>query len=78
MTLDGVEDESSMHASCPVIRGEKWTATKWLHTEVFKAGDGAASVPNTCTDKQDMCGEVRTCQHATEVLCAAAREAALC
>lgn len=23
------EDKCSLHASCPVIRGEKWTATKW-------------------------------------------------
>lgn len=23
------EDKNSLHASCPVIRGEKWTATKW-------------------------------------------------
>jgi hypothetical protein len=29
MSLVGKEDESSMHASCPVIKGEKWTATKW-------------------------------------------------
>jgi prolyl 4-hydroxylase len=29
MSLTGNVDESSMHASCPVIKGEKWTATKW-------------------------------------------------
>jgi hypothetical protein len=29
MKLTGEDDESSMHASCPVIKGEKWTATKW-------------------------------------------------
>ena len=29
MNLEGKVDHSSMHASCPVIRGEKWTATKW-------------------------------------------------
>lgn len=24
-------DDWSMHAGCPVIKGEKWSATKWLH-----------------------------------------------
>jgi hypothetical protein len=105
MTLTGVEDEASMHASCPVIRGEKWTATKWcvrcarsitfrkmlatlsdscvcttrLHTEVFKAGDGAASAPNTCVDKQDLCAGVRTLRaSAPHVLCMRAERCLAC
>ena len=28
-------DKWSMHAGCPVIRGEKWSATKWLHNGKF-------------------------------------------
>ena len=42
MSLTGKEDESSMHASCPVIKGEKWTATKWcaLLREIACHADG--------------------------------------
>ncbi|GAQ84518.1 Prolyl 4-hydroxylase alpha subunit [Klebsormidium nitens] len=28
---DGTHDEASLHCSCPVVRGEKWVATKWIH-----------------------------------------------
>eukprot|EP00897_Mesotaenium_endlicherianum_P009367 jgi/Mesen1/8459/ME000476S07999 len=28
--LNGTEDERSAHASCKVLEGAKWTATKWL------------------------------------------------
>mmetsp|Transcript_15343 Transcript_15343/g.18492 ORF Transcript_15343/g.18492 Transcript_15343/m.18492 type:complete len:276 (+) Transcript_15343:149-976(+) len=31
-------DPSSLHASCPVIAGNKWSATKWMHVQVFKDG----------------------------------------
>ncbi|CAI6001464.1 unnamed protein product [Closterium sp. NIES-64] len=34
---DGTTDQSSLHASCPVIRGEKWSATKWIHVRSFEA-----------------------------------------
>jgi len=36
LDLNGKEDTASMHASCPVIRGQKWTATKWMHQTEFK------------------------------------------
>ena len=26
----GAQDPKSLHASCPVVRGNKWTATKWM------------------------------------------------
>ncbi|KAF7802916.1 putative prolyl 4-hydroxylase 7 [Senna tora] len=29
--LDATTDVSSLHGSCPVIKGEKWSATKWIH-----------------------------------------------
>eukprot|EP00240_Pyramimonas_obovata_P015431 CAMPEP_0118956870 /NCGR_PEP_ID=MMETSP1169-20130426/61806_1 /TAXON_ID=36882 /ORGANISM="Pyramimonas obovata, Strain CCMP722" /LENGTH=282 /DNA_ID=CAMNT_0006904919 /DNA_START=186 /DNA_END=1031 /DNA_ORIENTATION=+ len=29
ITLDGKIDPASMHAGCPVIKGTKWTGTKW-------------------------------------------------
>ena len=28
---DGTEDPSSLHGSCPTLKGEKWSATKWIH-----------------------------------------------
>ncbi|KAK6128348.1 hypothetical protein DH2020_037908 [Rehmannia glutinosa] len=28
-------DDSSLHGSCPVIEGEKWSATKWIHVRSF-------------------------------------------
>ena len=29
-SLEGWEDDKSLHGGCPVTRGEKWTATKWM------------------------------------------------
>ena len=29
-SLNGHEDEASLHGGCPVGRGDKWTATKWI------------------------------------------------
>jgi len=29
--FDGTPDPKSFHGSCPVIEGEKWAATKWIH-----------------------------------------------
>ena len=31
-------DERSLHAGCPVIRGDKWSATKWLRVNRYDAG----------------------------------------
>ncbi|KAK4477638.1 hypothetical protein RD792_016877 [Penstemon davidsonii] len=28
-------DPRSLHGSCPVIEGEKWSATKWIHVRAF-------------------------------------------
>ncbi|XP_011008367.1 PREDICTED: probable prolyl 4-hydroxylase 7 [Populus euphratica] len=32
---DATPDPGSLHASCPVIEGEKWSATKWIHVRSF-------------------------------------------
>lgn len=34
-TPDGVEDPLSFHGGAPVIKGEKWIATKWMRKGVF-------------------------------------------
>ncbi|CAM8973431.1 unnamed protein product [Rhodiola kirilowii] len=33
--LNATTDENSLHGSCPVIEGEKWSATKWIHVRSF-------------------------------------------
>ncbi|XP_018678679.2 prolyl 4-hydroxylase 1 isoform X5 [Musa acuminata AAA Group] len=30
MGLDGQSDPNSLHGACPIVKGEKWSATKWL------------------------------------------------
>eukprot|EP00475_Leptophrys_vorax_P043795 TRINITY_DN8532_c1_g1_i1.p1 TRINITY_DN8532_c1_g1~~TRINITY_DN8532_c1_g1_i1.p1 ORF type:complete len:214 (+),score=13.44 TRINITY_DN8532_c1_g1_i1:98-643(+) len=50
---DASFDKSSLHAGCPVIEGEKWSATKWIHLKSFDGpprGD-----PNVCADDDDNC-----------------------
>ncbi|KDP45441.1 hypothetical protein JCGZ_09690 [Jatropha curcas] len=33
---DATTDQNSLHGSCPVIKGEKWSATKWIHVRSFE------------------------------------------
>lgn len=35
VTPDGVEDPNSFHGGAPVIKGEKWIATKWMREKPF-------------------------------------------
>lgn len=32
---DGSKDRSSLHGSCPTTKGEKWSATKWIHVAPY-------------------------------------------
>lgn len=34
-TPDGTLDEKSLHTGCPVIKGDKWSATKWIRVNEF-------------------------------------------
>lgn len=36
MRPDATLDASSLHGGCPVIVGNKWSATKWMHLEEYK------------------------------------------
>uniref|UniRef100_A0A0C9QLG8 procollagen-proline 4-dioxygenase n=1 Tax=Wollemia nobilis TaxID=56998 RepID=A0A0C9QLG8_9CONI len=36
MRPDASLDPSSLHAGCPVIQGDKWSATKWMHVGEYK------------------------------------------
>ena len=63
LRVDGSQDVASMHTSCPVLDGLKWTATKWLHTTPFHAewldlpAEPAddAQLPDECTDTHSSC-----------------------
>lgn len=45
-------DQSSLHGGCPVIKGEKWSATKWIHVASF---DKILSSHLNCTDSNPSC-----------------------
>ncbi|KAL4352722.1 hypothetical protein GQ457_06G043830 [Hibiscus cannabinus] len=45
-------DPSSLHGSCPVIRGEKWSATKWIHVQSFA---NSGSLTGDCVDENENC-----------------------
>ncbi|KAI4321656.1 hypothetical protein MLD38_035014 [Melastoma candidum] len=36
MRPDATLDPSSLHGGCPVIRGNKWSSTKWMHLGEYK------------------------------------------
>lgn len=36
MRPDATLDPSSLHGGCPVIRGNKWSSTKWMHVYEYK------------------------------------------
>ncbi|KAL0726087.1 hypothetical protein Bca4012_022180 [Brassica carinata] len=36
MRPDGSLDPRSLHGGCPVIKGNKWSSTKWLHAHEYK------------------------------------------
>jgi prolyl 4-hydroxylase len=36
LTPSAVADYLSLHVGCPVVKGKKWTATKWIHLEPFE------------------------------------------
>jgi hypothetical protein len=69
LTPDGEMDESSLHASCPTLKGSKWSATKWVHVAPFaqpgspggaeaeaKATRSAAAA-GLCVNLNEQCGE---------------------
>lgn len=64
MKPGGELDPGSSHAGCPVIKGEKWTATKWMHVNPLGAPgddvhkifyDGGPLPTPACKDANDAC-----------------------
>ena len=53
---DATPDEGSLHGGCPVIRGEKWVATKWIHVGAFNSGPEAQRAAwGDCVDAHHDC-----------------------
>lgn len=56
----GALDYAASHAGCPVIRGEKWTATLWIHQNEYSGVPGRPSPPpppppSACHDSEMQC-----------------------
>lgn len=45
-------DPDSLHGSCPVKGGEKWSATKWIHVRAF---DNRGRTAGGCEDENVLC-----------------------
>ncbi|GJP61074.1 hypothetical protein CLOP_g18281 [Closterium sp. NIES-67] len=59
LTPSAEPDLKSLHAGCPVISGEKWSATKWIHVGAFYTPSGAPAISppsdGACEDKAQHC-----------------------
>lgn len=49
---DAIPDPISLHGGCPVIEGEKWSATKWIHVDNF---DKILGSTDNCADTNENC-----------------------
>lgn len=47
-----IPDPESLHGGCPVIEGEKWSATKWIHVDNFEKTIGST---DNCTNANENC-----------------------
>eukprot|EP00803_Ostreobium_quekettii_P004662 evm.model.scf_3141.1 EVM.evm.TU.scf_3141.1 scf_3141:6100-10850(+) len=55
---DGSEDQTSLHGSCPTTKGEKWSATKWIHVLPFNRNNLYQRAKwGDCVDTEDQCEE---------------------
>lgn len=57
MLPDGLTaDRRSLHASCPTLKGTKWTATKWIHNKPYGSPDyDPLALAAKCEDKSPDC-----------------------
>ena len=56
MDVGGKLDVKSTHAGCPVSKGVKWSATKWMHVGAFAVGHKSPFPPGVCDDEEEKCG----------------------
>ncbi|KAH7661871.1 Procollagen-proline dioxygenase protein [Dioscorea alata] len=47
-------DLMTLHGSCPVIDGEKWSATKWIHLRTFEVPE-RSTTSGKCEDENELC-----------------------
>ncbi|CAD5170007.1 unnamed protein product [Musa acuminata subsp. malaccensis] len=52
---DATPDEASLHGSCMVLDGERWTATKWIHVRDFNPSKHSIVSEGECTDEDANC-----------------------
>ncbi|XP_065878152.1 probable prolyl 4-hydroxylase 6 [Euphorbia lathyris] len=52
---DATTDPESLHGSCPVIQGEKWSGTKWIHVRSFDKSLGLNQNQMDCVDLDENC-----------------------
>ncbi|KAG6500813.1 hypothetical protein ZIOFF_040668 [Zingiber officinale] len=52
--INGTTDPASLHASCPVIEREKWSAPKWIHVRSFDNPQKPSSTKE-CSDYNENC-----------------------
>lgn len=58
LNADGEKDPKSLHGSCPTLKGEKWSATKWIHTQSFGLSSAHQRAKwGDCVDADPRCGE---------------------
>ncbi|KAB1205057.1 hypothetical protein CJ030_MR7G016701 [Morella rubra] len=53
LDLDATTDTQSLHGSYPVIEGEKWSATKWIHMRSFDKP--VKHAVGDCVDENENC-----------------------
>ncbi|XP_066374985.1 probable prolyl 4-hydroxylase 6 isoform X1 [Miscanthus floridulus] len=52
---DATTDSESLHGSCPVIEGQKWSATKWIHVRSFDHPVKQPGSSDGCEDDNILC-----------------------
>ncbi|CAN6441894.1 unnamed protein product [Victoria cruziana] len=53
---DATTDTESLHGSCPVVEGEKWSATKWIHVRSFDLSQKKPQQSKEhCSDESEHC-----------------------
>mmetsp|Transcript_37768 Transcript_37768/g.111811 ORF Transcript_37768/g.111811 Transcript_37768/m.111811 type:complete len:341 (+) Transcript_37768:90-1112(+) len=65
---DGRFEPASLHGSCPVIKGEKWSATKWIHVADLNKGKvvRVKHVPPAPPDVPGCVNKHKLCDHWAE------------
>ncbi|KAL6880054.1 hypothetical protein ACP4OV_011619 [Aristida adscensionis] len=53
--VNGVADPLSLHGSCPVIEGEKWSAPKWIHIRSYEQPPILKEETQGCSDNSEHC-----------------------